>query len=67
MELIEIKGIKELIDNIKDLNDLKINFGRKKLEDLLLKLQPKYLDKSLVFELSYLTNSNGSFSSIDKV
>ena len=56
MELIEIKEIKELIDNIKDLNDLKINFDRKKLED-----------KSLVFELSYLTNPNGSFSSIEKV
>ena len=67
MELIEINEIKELIDNIKDLNDLKINFDRKKLEDLLLKLQTKYLDKSLVFELSYLTNPNGSFSSIDKV
>lgn len=67
MELIEIKEIKELIDNIKDLNDLKINFDRKMLEDLLLKLQTKYLDKSLVFELSYLTNPNGSFSSIDKV
>ena len=26
-----------------------------------------YLDKSLVFELSYLTNPNGSFSSIDNV
>ena len=51
MELIEIKKIKELIDNIKDLNDLKT----------------KYLAKSLVFELSYLTNPNGSFSSIDKV
>lgn len=67
MKLIEIKEIKELIDNIKDLNDLRINFDRKKLEDLLLKLQTKYLDKSLVFELSYLTNPNGSFSSIDKV
>lgn len=61
MELIEIKEIKELIDNIKDLNDLKINFDRKKLEDLLLKLQTKYLDKSLVFELSYLTNPNVFF------
>ena len=44
-----------------------VNFDRKKLEDLLLKLQTKYLDKSLVFELSYLTNPNGSFSSIDNV
>ena len=44
-----------------------VNFDRKKLEDLLIKLQTKYLDKSLVFELSYLTNPNGSFSSIDNV
>ena len=67
MELIETKEIKELIDNIKDLNSLIVNFDRKKLEDLLIKLQTKYLDKSLVFELSYLTNPNGSFSSIDNV
>ena len=46
---------------------MKVNFDRKKLEDLLLKLQKKYLAKSLVFELSYLTNPNGSFSSIDNV
>ena len=43
MELIETKEIKELIDNIKDLNSLIVNFDRKKLEDLLLKLQTKYL------------------------
>ena len=67
MELTETKKIKELIDNIKDLNSFKANFDRKKLEDLLLKLQTKYLDKSLVFELSYLTNPNSSFSSIDNV
>ena len=67
MDLLETKEIKELIDNIKDLNSLKVNFDRKKLEDLLLKLQKKYLAKSLVFELSYLTNPNGSFSSIDNV
>ena len=67
MELIKTKEIKELVDNIKDLNSLIVNFDRKKLEDLLLKLQTKYLDKSLVFELSYLTNPNGSFSSIDNV
>lgn len=67
MGLLETKEIKELIENIKDLNSLIVNFDRKKLEDLLLKLQTKYLDKSLVFELSYLTNPNGSFSSIDKV
>lgn len=36
MKLIEIKEIKESIDNIKDLIDLEINFDRKKLEDLLL-------------------------------
>ena len=57
----------QLIDDVKDLNSLIVNFDRKKLEDLLLKLQTKYLDKSLVFELSYLTNPNGSFSSIDNV
>ena len=67
MKLIETKEIKELIDDIKDLNNLIVNFDRKKLEDLLIKLQTKYLDKSLVFELSYLTNPNGSFSSIDNV
>ena len=39
MDLLETKEIKELIDNIKDLNSLKVNFDRKKLEDLLLKLQ----------------------------
>lgn len=67
MDLQETKEIKELTDDIKDLNSLKVNFDRKKLEDLLLKLQKKYLAKSLVFELSYLTNPNGSFSSIDNV
>ena len=67
MDLLLTKEIKELIDNIKDLNSLKVNFDRKELEDLLLKLQKKYLAKSLIFELSYLINPNGSFSSIDNV
>ena len=62
MDLLETKEVKEIIDNIKDLNELKNNFDRKKLEDLLLKLQNKYLDKSLAFELSYLTTPNGPFS-----
>ena len=39
MDLLLTKEIKELIDNIKDLNSLKVNFDRKELEDLLLKLQ----------------------------
>ena len=62
MDLLETKEVKEIIHNIKDLDELKNNFDRKKLEDLLLKLQNKYLDKSLAFELSYLTTPNGSFS-----
>ena len=46
MELLETKEIKELIENIKDLNSLIVNFDRKKLEDLLLKLQTKYQENT---------------------
>ena len=67
MDIAKTKEVKEIIDNIKELNKQEKYFDRKKLEEVLLKLQNKYFDKSLTFELSYLTNPNASFSSIDKV
>ena len=67
MDIAETKEVKEIVDNIKELNKQEKEFERKKLEEVLLKLQNKYLDKSLAFELSYMTNPNGTFSSIDKI
>lgn len=67
MDIAKTKEVKEIIDNIKELNKQEKDFDRKKLEEVLLKLQNKYFDKSITFELSYLTNPNASFSSIDRV
>ena len=67
MYYLNIKEVEEIVDNIKELNELERRFNRNNLEELLLKLQNKYLDKSLAFELSYLTRPNGGFSSINNV
>ena len=66
MDIAKTKEVKEIVDNIKELNKQEKDFDRKKIEEVLLKLQNKYFDKSLTFELSYLTNPNASFSSIDR-
>lgn len=50
MELLETKEIKKLIDSIKDLNSLKVNFDRKKLERLLLKLLKNIRKNRICFD-----------------